>query len=505
MKKIFTYAVSLLLVAGGVVGCNMEPKLTLNISVEQSTASVQDINNILTGALNQFASYRFIGRNLIALSDMASDISQYGPSSGHFQSINLWTFDDGDEYLNDIYTSGYVVADACTRGIIGADKLIAERNEKMNSADEATKATLANEIAALKSIKAELLSLKGMTYFYLVNIFGKAYSPEHSGGYGLVLIKDELIKPKEKVTRATLQETYDYIIKLFEESLALPCTETRAIYPNPLNTKAFLARTYLYMGNWQKAAELSAELIGSGDIPTEPGTAQAYADHWKSTAIGAEDLFSLLKSDQDNLSANSLNGLYGDYAATLNPDMVKAYFKHEEKKQINGKDTTVWVPNNDYRFNLITEKSKEFATPHPMKFNGMPTNSNLTNIPVMRVSELYLIAAEANAQLGNVAEAQKALFFTASRNTDVTAADKLPAGKDELLQYIAAERVREFFQEGHRYFDLRRTGAVADIAGDPAFKFYNFVYPIPRSEINAGYLDKQYQNDDWKNNLPKRK
>lgn len=259
------------------------------------------------------------------------------------------------------------------------------------------------------------------------------------------------------------------------------------------------------MGNWQKAAELSAELIGSGDIPTEPGTAQAYADHWKSTAIGAEDLFSLLKSDQDNLSANSLNGLYGDYAATLNPDMVKAYFKHEEKKQINGKDTTVWVPNNDYRFNLITEKSKEFATPHPMKFNGMPTNSNLTNIPVMRVSELYLIAAEANAQLGNVAEAQKALFFTASRNTDVTAADKLPAGKDELLQYIAAERVREFFQEGHRYFDLRRTGAVADIAGDPAFKFYNFVYPIPRSEINAGYLDKQYQNDDWKNNLPKRK
>ena len=505
MKKIFTYAISLLLVAGGVVGCNMEPKLTHNILVEQSTASVQDINNILTGALNQFGSYRFIGRNLIALSDMASDISQYGPSSGHFQSINIWTLNDGDEYLNDIYTSGYVVADACTRGIIGADKLIAERNEKMNSADEATKATLENEIATLKSIKAELLSLKGMTYFYLVNIFGKAYSPEHAGGHGLVLIKDELIKPKEKVTRATLQETYDYIIKLFEESLALPCTETRAIYPNPLNTKAFLARTYLYMGNWQKAAELSAELIGREDFPSNPGTAQAYAFHWKSTAIGAEDLFSLLKSDQDNLSANSLNNLYGDYEATLNPDMVKAYFKHAEKKQINGKDTTVWVPNNDYRFNLIAEKSKEFATPHPMKFNGLPSNSNLTNIPVMRVSELYLIAAEANAQLGNVAEAQKALFFTASRNADVTAADKLPAGKDELLQYIAAERVREFFQEGHRYFDLRRTGAVADIAGDHTFKFYNFVYPIPRSEINAGYLDKQYQNDDWKNNLPKGK
>ena len=97
MKKIFTYAVSLLLVAGGVVGCNMEPKLTHNISVEQSTASVQDINNILTGALNQFGDYRFVGRNLIALSDMASDISQYGSSSGHFKSINLWTLDVGDE------------------------------------------------------------------------------------------------------------------------------------------------------------------------------------------------------------------------------------------------------------------------------------------------------------------------------------------------------------------------------------------------------------------------
>ncbi|MDD2492108.1 MAG: RagB/SusD family nutrient uptake outer membrane protein, partial [Bacteroidales bacterium] len=75
-----------------------------------------------------------------------------------------------------------------------------------------------------------------------------------------------------------------------------------------------------------------------------------------------------------------------------------------------------------------------------------------------------------------------------------------PDNQDDLLTFIEDERVREFFQEGHRMYDLRRTGKAADIGGNSQFIFANFVYPIPVSEINAGF--GVVQNPDWHLNLP---
>jgi hypothetical protein len=114
---------------------------------------------------------------------------------------------------------------------------------------------------------------------------------------------------------------------------------------------------------------------------------------------------------------------------------------------------------------------------------------------------MYLILAEAKAELGQ-ADAVDAVFEVASRNPDLVKAS-IPTDKAGLLSFISAERRRELFQEGHRWFDIRRTGEIMTRVGGN-FPINNwdaskFVYPIPSQEVNASGIQ---QNDGWNNFLP---
>ncbi|MDD3273649.1 MAG: RagB/SusD family nutrient uptake outer membrane protein [Bacteroidales bacterium] len=170
-----------------------------------------------------------------------------------------------------------------------------------------------------------------------------------------------------------------------------------------------------------------------------------------------------------------MNTLYNSYNATIT-QFVKQKFGA-----------------NDSRLNLIRGN-------HPKKFDGIPSAQAVSNIPVFRKSEMYLIAAEAYANLSEINDARTALLYTAKRNSEIENIDDLPATKEDLLSFIEDERIREFFQEGHRMYDLRRTGKAANIGGNSQFVFGNFVYPIPANEINSGF--GVVQNPNWHTNLP---
>lgn len=135
------------------------------------------------------------------------------------------------------------------------------------------------------------------------------------------------------------------------------------------------------------------------------------------------------------------------------------------------------------------------------KFCGTSTSQATSNIPVFRKSEMYLIIAECEARMpeGSVEAAQEALFYTAKRNTALTEND-LPQTKEELIDFIAEERIRELFQEGHRWFDARRNGLILSSENYADFEVAKFVYPIPADEINAGFCTQQ--NEGWEEALP---
>ena len=245
-------------------------------------------------------------------------------------------------------------------------------------------------------------------------------------------------------------------------------------YFNMAAIYALEARVNLFMGKYAEAKTAAQNAID--ERGSDGATAENYVSMWSSNAISPEDIFTINKTNDDNLSANALNTLYGSYKGGLT-NFTKGLFGA-----------------NDYRAGVLNN--------YAFKFCGLPTAQAVSNIPVFRVSEMYLILAECEAQLGNTADAQNALFFTAQRDADITSATDLPSTKDALMDFINDERVRELYQEGFRWYDARRQGLKITVATTSQnFDIAKFVYPIPASEINAGYGTEQ--NEGWSSNLPK--
>jgi tetratricopeptide (TPR) repeat protein len=261
---------------------------------------------------------------------------------------------------------------------------------------------------------------------------------------------------------------------------------TSAYYMGPMGLKALEARVYMSMGQYDKAEAAAKEAIslkgkGDGTATDVAPSDEGYISMWTSTAISDEDIFTIVKSDNDNLSSNSLNTIYNAYYCTTQKAALKLF------------------ADTDIRKNLFVDSSSAGGI-QPTKFRGTATNAAVNNIPIFRKSEMSLIIAECEARTGTVSEAQNYLLYTAKRNTAIKSVDDLPSTPADLLQFISQERIREFFEEGHRFYDARRMGDKINADNFSGFDIQKFVFPIPESELNAGF--GVTQNVGWEDNLP---
>ncbi len=156
-------------------------------------------------------------------------------------------------------------------------------------------------------------------------------------------------------------------------------------------------------------------------------------------------------------------------------------------------------------------------------FNKFPGNDDLrtattrnfqNKAKVFRLSETYLIAAEAAAASGNAEKANKYLNdLRAKRIIDYTA--ETYSGT-ELQNQIREERLKELIGEGFRFTDLRRWNMGFQRYGDhpenPALNSvivaagrelsydkddHRFIWPIPSTEMDANPNLKGQQNPGY--------
>jgi len=111
---------------------------------------------------------------------------------------------------------------------------------------------------------------------------------------------------------------------------------------------------------------------------------------------------------------------------------------------------------------------------------------------VLRLAEMYLIAAEAEMNLGNKAEAVKLInVLREKRAIAGHEADMRIEQKDLNIDFILDERGRELSMEQQRFFDLKRTGKFVErikkMNPDAAdvIQSYHQLRPIPQAEIDA--------------------
>lgn len=438
------------------------------VGADGALNTAQDATNALNGIYYTVGTYRFYGRNVVALGDIAADNCWMTGSSGHYGDIYKYTINPDNVDLLDMWEYGYKVIDRCTRIIDAAPGLLA-------TATETDKATIQSALAQAYGVKA-------LSHFTLVNIFGLPYSNTNKSTLGIIIVKDKPIVAFEEVSRGTVEETYAQVLADIESAKKyVSAVSFSAFHMNEAAVYALEARVKLYMQDWAgaiTAAEKAKEISG-GSIVTNPET---YLKMWNDVAATSEDIFTVGKLSNDNLSANALNTLYGSYGGKAASGLVALFSK------------------NDMRSGLFGDGTGEQT--RALKFNGLPSSQATNNIPVFRLPEMYLIIAEAKAQLGQ-ADAVDFVYEIAKRNPDLKKSD-IPTGKDALLQFISVERRRELFQEGHRWFDLRRTSEIMTRVGGnyPINKWdaSKFVYPIPTKEVNASGIS---QTENWNSALPK--
>lgn len=497
MKKIYTY-LAIFAVTLGLGSCDLNVEPDDNIGTPDAYKTLTDVRNGVNGAYYALGDYPFLGNYALAIGDISAGLA-LGGSTGHFLAFSSWTISDTQQEIEDVWNDGYKVIDAATRTLIGAKNVLADKSLHLTDEDK-TNADF---------YIAQSYGLRALSYYYLVNLYALPYSQANASTPGLKVISDKTVEPFEKIQRSTVQETYDQITSdiknaestfdaidkaIADGTVSGVSNYSSAFYMGKMGLQALKARVYMSLGDYataEEAAKKAIALKGSGDGKEDDNkpSDEAYISMWQNTAITDEDIFTIAKSDNDNLSANALNTLYNSYYATLSDVVTDALGLDADGNE-----------SKDIRWKLVRE-NEDGAGLQPAKFDGTATSQAVSNIPIFRKSEMSLIIAECEARIGSLETAKDYLLYTAKRNPDNVAVVKAINNKEDLLKFISEERIREFFGEGHRFYDARRMGEKITIPdAKSAWDIQKFVFPIPAAEINSG--SGISQNTGWADNMP---
>lgn len=457
--------------------------------LEDGLTSVEKISTALNGTYYDLYYYKFAGNYALNIADIPTDISYWNGKTGHFNRIYTFTFTDTEIYLNSIWEYGYKTADNAARIIEGVQTLY-------NNASEADK-------RKLDIYMAEAYALRGYAQLLLTNIFAhqiKVNGEDFSDQPGIVVI-DKPIPAHSKVSRSTVGKSYEAIVNDFTNAIKHfeTAQEDRGslIYFSKAATYGLLARTYLYMEDWDHAIDFAEKALKAKNITTLT-YGKEYKSLYNNGTSNKESLFALAITQVNNWSANSSGTLWSTYNFSPSPKLQKLYGEQDCRTTIFD-----WSPKS-------TQATPIFAGGKFSHFDsGNPAYA--TNY-IVNAPEMFLIIAEGNLKSSNgtLDKAKEALLTVAKRNAAIQSATDLPAGKEGLTAFLKDERARELFQEGMRLYDLRRwdekTEGYATGAPEVQFTYKDYqisklIFPIPNAEINAGFGVEQ---NDWANTLPQR-
>lgn len=351
------------------------------------------------------------------------------------------------------------------------------------------------ETAALAMIKAEALALRGLALYDLTTFFGMPYTFDQGQSPGVPIeTKPEL--PSHTPARNTVAECYAQVIADMTAALPDLSTSKKDGFMNVWSVKALLSRVYLNMGDYENALKYAQDVIENGNM-YRLYTHDEYASIWGKD-FGAESLFEFYYTMTEPAGGTGGEGAPMVYADNTkgwnNLVLTKAFLDllDEDSLDVRHALTRVAISAND---NLPTgaEGARKYLAKYPGKTGDPETgNPQDNNICVIRLSEVYLNAAEAAFKLGKP-EALTYLNAIVSRANPA----KSVSETELTLERILKERRKELVGEGRAFFDYLRNNLPINRKGgwhlptipanaveikptDP-----RVILPIPQPEIDA--------------------
>lgn len=412
-------------------GCKLNTEPTTALSADAVFNKAEDSEKVLNGAwrylLETFNSYANPGYGsfLRASDAMGNDVvlnTRYGFSS-HY-ALNAIYSRGGTNSLS--WTLSYGVINNVNNVIKYIDGTVGEDDTK-------------------RRIKGQAYALRGFIYLHLASLY--SFAVDHDPDAVCVPIYTEPSSDKtEGKPAASVKEVYAQSVADLEEALQLIPSNYNRNLKYKIDRQVvlgLLARATLYARQWEKAADYSAQLLASNSyLMNENEYKQGFNSidnpEWiwghPQTAEQSDASYQFHYLDV------TTNGSYY-YSFNTDPYFLDLFDEGDYRKSL-----MYWAPDPGK-----APATEVFAWLRYAKFKF---RSDFTaDIVLMRVSEIYLINAEANARLGRASEA-------ITRLNTLKTARKAKAISDlsgqNLVDAILIERRKELFGEGFSLVDIIR-------------------------------------------------
>lgn len=429
-----------------------------SVSDDLAITNLEDLEVSVTGVYDKISGAFYYGRYMFMIPDVLADDVKQSASANR-----IIDFANHEQNVSDGQASalwnGMYFANNALNNIINSDITVTDLNKD-----------------AKDHIIGEAYALRGLIYFDLVKLFAQQYNytaDASHAGVPIIIEFDPTLEPE----RNTVKEVYDQVISDMTMAISLMSDTPRSSNSNTLSStsvKALLSRVYLFQEDWANAEAMATDVINANYNLVSNSN---YPTLWTEDNT-TESIFEISMTETDNVGGSHISGLYlspanggyGDYLPSN--DVISLYEDGDARLSVFIDDP---ILSGDYA---------------PYRMNKYAEVLGYDNIKVLRLPEMYLIRAEARAELGtNISGAQSDLNVVRQRALP-TAADVTATG-DALMDEIMLERRLELCFEGQRLWDLMRkkediiriqcTSNTCEIPyGD-----YTNILPIPQGETDV--------------------
>jgi hypothetical protein len=314
------------------------------------------------------------------------------------------------------------------------------------------------ESPALDHLKGENLYLRAMAHFDLVRFFGRPYAQDGGVSAGIPIISTTTgdLQP----TRSSVKAVYDLMIADLLRARELMGSTKDSRYASKEVANALLARLYLYTEDNAKAIEFANLVINSNRYRLL--STEAYKTYF--TAVpesNPETIFAIRHTVADNRLKGAIGSMYYNDPISLSTGWGELYASVAYVKLLDQHPADVRHSFIQLQLNANGDTLKRGNVPKYFvnKYNWQEGVANLSSPVFLRLAEMYLIRAEANAKTGNAQLAIDDVNLIRAR-AGLSGADLYTTGnlkgKATLLDVVLEERRLEFAFEGQRTGDLFR-------------------------------------------------
>lgn len=430
MKKIYIILSLTLLIA---TSCEefLEQEPVDVITTDQVIIDGASAETAILGVYSRIQTGGIYGNTLIADPGVLSDELTHSGSFPSISEMDANNVSANNTTTDNMFGQGYTT-------IFQANNIL----EILESETEFTGLTA----DARQVIIGEARFLRALLHFHLTNYYGDV---------PLALTTD--LDALSTISRTSQADVYQFVIdeaQIAATELSIADFGTDEQFrASSWAARALEARTRLYSGDVSGAGTVANDIIENGPFELEAN----YADLYGAGPVRSDEI--IMGIFYSNLDQNGLEFQFlpdGRFEYAVSPQLLEAYAVDADPRALVG-------------VNAGDALGRSFVN----KYTDLTNRTD--GVIVFRLAEMYLIRAEAN--LG-----------TAQALTDINTIREragVPLAPSANLNVILNERFIELAFEGHRWFDLIRTGNAVSVMSqiNSDFTANDALMPIPQREI----------------------